>query len=81
MTEQELRQLVANDLVRIVTTSKEFLLVTTHPSLCSYDVERATMMGHVRCWCVETARWLSVDPAKIYAHKALNHTMPEIVPD
>lgn len=81
MTEQELRDLVSNDVVRIVTTGKEFLLITTHASLCQYDTTRATMAGHVRCWCLETARWLSIDPAKIYAHKALNHTMPEIVPD
>jgi len=81
MTEQELRDLVANDIVRIVTTNKEFFLITAHPSMCTYDAERATMRGHVRCWCVETARWISVDPAKIYAHKALNHPMPAVAPD
>ena len=81
MTEQELRDLVSTDIVRIVTVNKAFHLITTHPSLCTYDTERATMKGHVRCWCVETACWLSIDPAKIYAHKALNHPMPEIAPD
>ena len=81
MTEQELRDLVANDLVRIVTTDREFFLITTHPSLCSYDTERRVATGHVRCWCLETARWLSIDPSKIYAHKALNHTMPETALD
>ena len=79
MTEQELRHLVSTDIVRFVTVNKEFFLVTAHPSMCSYDVGRATMMGHVRCYCLETAQWLSVDPTRIYAHKALNHAMPETV--
>ena len=81
MTEQELRDLVANDLVRIVTVDKQFYLVTTHPLLCTYDAERAVMLGHVRCWCLESARWISIDPTRVYAHQALNHTMPEIAPD
>jgi hypothetical protein len=81
MTEQELRDLVSTDLVRIVTVDKEFYLITTHPTLCSYDTERATATGHVRCWCVETARWLSINPRKIYAHKALNHTMAAVALD
>ena len=81
MTEQELRDLVANDIVRIVTVDKKFYLVSTHPSLCTYDVERAVMLGHVRCWCLESARWINIDPTRVYAHKALNHTMPETAPD
>ena len=82
MTEQELRHLVSTDIVRFVNINKEFFLVTAHPSLCTYDAERAVMMGHVRCYCLKTAQWLSVDPSRIYAHEALNHTMPEtVVPD
>jgi hypothetical protein len=81
MTEQELRDLVANDLVRIVTTDREFFLITTHPSLCTYDTERAVATGHVRCWCLETARWLSIDARNIFAYQALNHSMSAVALD
>ena len=81
MTEQELRDLVSNDLVRIVTVDRRFYLITAHPSLCTYDSERAVMLGHVRCYCLETAQWLSIDPTRVYAHQALNHTMPAVAPD
>ena len=81
MTEQELRLLVSNDLVRVVMVDKKFHLLTTHPLMCSYDSERAVMTGHVRCWCLESARWINIDPTRVYAHLALNHTMPEIAPD
>ena len=73
MTEQELLNLIADDLVRIVTNDKQFHLITTHPSMCMYDVEKPTLIGHVRCWCVSKARWLSIDPATIYAWETLNH--------
>lgn len=73
MTEQEFRNLIANDLVRIVTTDRKFHLVTTHASMCSHDAEQGVMIGWVRCWCVVKARWLSIDPAAVYAHEALNH--------
>lgn len=81
MTEQELRHLVSTDIVRIVTVDKQFHLLTTHPLLCTYDSERAVMLGHVRCWCLESARWISIDPTRVYAHQALNHTIPAVALD
>lgn len=81
MTEQELRLLVSNDLVRVVMVDKKFHLLTTHPLMCSYDSERAVMTGHVRCWCLETIKWVSIDPARIYAYQALNRDLPAGSPD
>ena len=80
MTEQEFRDLIDNDLVRIVTTDKQFHIVTTHPSMCQYDVEKGTLIGHVRCWCVSKARWLSIDPAKVFAYESLDHFKSEPLP-
>jgi hypothetical protein len=80
MTEQEFRDMIAVDLVRIVTTDRQFHVVTTHPNMCGYDVEVnlghvGVAIGWVRCWDLSRGEWHSIDPSAIYAWERLNHPL------
>lgn len=84
MTEQEFRDLIANDLVRIVTKDRKFHVVTTHATMCAFDVGAAhgvkAPLGWVRCWDIEQAEWHSIDPAAVFAYQPLQHFASEPLP-
>lgn len=77
MTEQELRDLTSKDLVRIVTNDKKFHLVSTDNRFCSPTTAPTVMLGHVACWCMTEAKWISVNPLNVFAFEALGHTADE----
>lgn len=79
MTEQELRDLASGDLVRLVMQDKQFHLVTIDHRFCSPSTAPTVMSGHVACWCMTEIKWISINPAKVFAFEALGHTVERTV--
>jgi hypothetical protein len=80
MNEQEFRDAIAVDLVRIVTTDRKFHLVTTLATMCSHDVQgQGVPLGWLRCFDLSQGQWHSIDPETVYAWEALNHIMPHVL--
>ena len=79
MTEQELRDLASIDLVRLVMNNKQFHLVTIDHRFCSPTNAPTVLVGHVACWCLTEAKWISIDPTSVFAFEALGHTAENTV--
>lgn len=84
MTEQQLITLTAHDILRVVMHNRSFHLITRHAQLCSLSQAGPAPLGHVRCWCLTDARWITIVPDHIFAYQTVNSVTapaPDSVPD
>lgn len=71
MTESQLLALVTQHLVRVVLQDRTFHVITTNSQFCSPQQATAVAIGHVRCWCLVTCKWIVIDPAAVFAHELI----------
>ncbi len=68
MTEQELTDLLASDMVDVAINGR-IVSVTLHPQLCRVDLRPQTFIGSVSAWSSTDGQWISLDPLKVVAVK------------
>lgn len=76
MTEQQLRELLASDIV-LVAVPGHIHSLTLHPRLCSLERAPQAFIGWVAAWSTNSGQWISVDPHAVVAVVPQKITVPE----